>query len=541
MKSSKSENLALIMFAAVIMASLVLFSIIIINNGSISIDSKREFMPVADVTDYYTETVPDIEAPIGLRHTYSWQLPDKLPNDASLAFYLVHQYADVYLNGECVYSLSLDASGKIGTSPASNWITIPLSYDDAGKNVKIVITPVYSSASQLVPEFMVGSFYNIYMSLVSADLAKIILSGMCVLIGLVLFIFGISTNFIKKLSTRDLIFLGLFSMLLGIWKLTDTRISSFWFKNASFALGYITIAVLFLFIAVLFYYIDAKSPSSFKKPYRIADILASGVVLTVFICQICGFADLRENLAVAHIMIIVLILFELVMAILYIKSSPNRKIFPALDFLAFNACGAIADLLIWYSTGSSENAVFTLISFVLYETYVFVQRMRKNSKMAYIDSQTGLMNKNRFIEVMNDYAGIKIGIIMLDINSLKSVNDKFGHNAGDILIYNFSNILRSSVPPNNTICRWGGDEFTVVLLNTDKAVVDKILKKISISVDEYNKSTTEDGKISYSAGYALSDDYPKLTNMELLKIADSMMYKDKSKYYSSNASDTQKL
>jgi len=534
MKSSKSEITTFIMFAAIIMAFLILLSIIMINNDRLVIDSKRNLMPVSEITDYNSETVKDENAPTGIRQLYTWQLDGKLPNDASLVFYIIHQYAEVYLDGECIYSLSLASDTNIGTSPASNWVIIPFSEDDAGKTVRIVITPVYSSASEFVPQFRLGSFYLIYKSAIETDIIKLILVGLCILIGLLLFIFGFSANIIKKLTTRDLMLLGMFSVLLGIWKITDTQISAFWFKNSSFAMGYVTIAVLFLLVAVLFFYIDAKSPSKFKKPYKIADIIASAVVLTVFICQIGGYSDLRENLFIAHIMIIALILFELTMEILYIRSNRNVKILPAMDFLVFNSCGAFADMIIWYTTGSSDNAVFTLVTFVLYEIHVFILRSRKHSKMAYIDAQTGLMNKNRFIEVMNECSGTKIGIIMLDINSLKSINDRFGHDAGDILIYNFSNILRSSVPPANTICRWGGDEFTIVLPDSEKSAIEGILQKISSAVEAHNRTSTEDGKIFYSAGYALADDYPKLNNMELLKIADSMMYKDKSKFYSSN-------
>lgn len=534
MKSSKSEITTFIMFVAIIMAFLILLGIIMLNNGRLITDTERDFMPVSDVTDYSSETVTDGNAPAGIRQLYTWRLDGKLPNDASLVFYIIHQYAEVYLDGECIYSLSLASDTNIGTSPASNWVIIPFSEDDAGKTVKIVITPVYRSASEFVPQFKLGSFYLIYKSAISSDIIKIILAGLCIFIGVVLFIFGFSANIIKKLTTRDLMILGIFSVLLGTWKITDTQIAAFWYKNSSFAMGYITIAVLFLLVAVLFYYIDAKSPSSFKKPYKIADILASAVVLTVFICQIGGYSDLRENLFIAHIMIIALIIFELTMEILYIRSNRNVKILPAMDFLVFNSCGAFADIIIWYTTGSSDNAVFTLVTFVLYEIHVFIQRSRKHSKMAYIDAQTGLMNKNRFIEVMNECSGTKIGIIMLDINSLKGVNDKFGHDAGDILIYNFSNILRSSVPPGNTICRWGGDEFTIVLPDSERSAIEVIIEKISSAVEMYNSSSAENGKISFSAGYALADDYPKLNNMELLKIADSMMYKNKSKYYSSN-------
>ena len=126
-----------------------------------------------------------------------------------------------------------------------------------------------------------------------------------------------------------------------------------------------------------------------------------------------------------------------------------------------------------------------------------------------------------------------IGIMMFDLNCLKYVNDTYGHESGDSLIFHFANILRNSVSPENVICRWGGDEFTILLSNTSHESLEKYAQAIENAVDRYN-NTTEYLKIYYSGGHALSSDFDSLTYDQLLQKADNMMYNNKKIWYSQN-------
>lgn len=63
-----------------------------------------------------------------------------------------------------------------------------------------------------------------------------------------------------------------------------------------------------------------------------------------------------------------------------------------------------------------------------------------------------------------------------DLNNLKFINDTMGHSAGDRLIVKFAGLLRRVFPEKDFVGRYGGDEFMVVIYDTDKAEVDEILK-----------------------------------------------------------------
>ena len=152
--------------------------------------------------------------------------------------------------------------------------------------------------------------------------------------------------------------------------------------------------------------------------------------------------------------------------------------------------------------------------------------------MAYQDSRTGLYNKARWNELMHADTGMTepAGILVLDLNGLKRINDTFGHEAGDVMISAFADILKNILPSSSVICRWGGDEFAVWFPKVSKQKMDDYTEAIKHAVQEYN-STDPQAKISFAAGKILSEEHPGKTRSELFHLADEQMYINKRKWY----------
>ena len=85
-----------------------------------------------------------------------------------------------------------------------------------------------------------------------------------------------------------------------------------------------------------------------------------------------------------------------------------------------------------------------------------------------------------------------------------------GHSAGDRLIVKFAGLLRSVFPEKDFVGRYGGDEFMVVIYDTDKAEVDEILKCLCLEKDKLN-NTGNELQIDYACGWAISEDYKEST------------------------------
>ena len=149
-------------------------------------------------------------------------------------------------------------------------------------------------------------------------------------------------------------------------------------------------------------------------------------------------------------------------------------------------------------------------------------------EMAYTDALTGLYNRHYLIKTLEKNIAEKIDFVIcfIDLDNLKYVNDNLGHPDGDDYIKTVSRVLGTSFHQNSRICRFGGDEFVIILRNSilefaeaRMGQVNQSLKKISESQKSYPMA------ISYGAVYV--DGNQTLTPQELLDMADQKMYKMK--------------
>ena len=172
-----------------------------------------------------------------------------------------------------------------------------------------------------------------------------------------------------------------------------------------------------------------------------------------------------------------------------------------------------------------------LVAFLILQ-YVQKLRMAKANKAlerkAYMDIHTGLPNKSRCEELLQDSSVIDepTGCMVFDLNNLKRVNDSLGHTAGDSLISNFARIARNVIPAQDFVGRYGGDEFMAVICMADEKKMREILDKLEEEVTRFN----EYGKhvpISYAHGWVMSTEFRECTLRTLFDKADHNMYLNK--------------
>jgi two-component system, cell cycle response regulator len=118
----------------------------------------------------------------------------------------------------------------------------------------------------------------------------------------------------------------------------------------------------------------------------------------------------------------------------------------------------------------------------------FTERLRDNvqqsMELAVTDALTGLYNR-RYMESHADSLveraaarGKPLSVLMVDIDHFKTINDTYGHNAGDDVLREFSDRLRSCIRGIDLACRHGGEEFVVVMPDTDLGVANKVAERI---------------------------------------------------------------
>lgn len=181
-----------------------------------------------------------------------------------------------------------------------------------------------------------------------------------------------------------------------------------------------------------------------------------------------------------------------------------------------------------------SGAVLTIISM---RSTAEIQRLNYESHLLQIalqDPLTGLLNRTIIwdrLEHAVDHSFRNegaVGVVFIDLNEFKAVNDSYGHEAGDSILINAAQLIRSTIRKTDSACRFGGDEFLVIL----EDAVDS-LSAIAVAQDIHDNLDKaiyelEEGSITISAsvGVALCPDHSK-DPKELVRLADAAMYQAK--------------
>lgn len=158
-----------------------------------------------------------------------------------------------------------------------------------------------------------------------------------------------------------------------------------------------------------------------------------------------------------------------------------------------------------------------------------LRQMKELDRLAYIDQHTGLPNKSRCMQYLNNSTAVPEHTIvsMFDLNFLKQVNDELGHEAGDSLIKNFAVLLRNNVPSQHFVGRFGGDEFLVIAHGVTKEEMKEMEHKLLEAEELFNNTAHRGYTLSFSYGYSSSDDFKDCTYQTLFDKADYNMYEYK--------------
>ncbi len=211
--------------------------------------------------------------------------------------------------------------------------------------------------------------------------------------------------------------------------------------------------------------------------------------------------------------------------------------------------GLIAAFYIYLAAPLYSNSSFTLTEFsqimtlfspfllIAYITTMLASDVHYGKQMfkslSEIDDMTGLLNKRSFNSMLIKAAkvaeryGHNMSVMMVDADNLKAVNDQYGHKAGDRLILMLSEVIQDCLRTSDVISRYGGDEFVILLPQTEAEKALEAGSRICSAVQ--NSSFDVAGnKINSTVSIGIASYPDDAVNLnELMEMADSSLYQSK--------------
>ena len=185
-------------------------------------------------------------------------------------------------------------------------------------------------------------------------------------------------------------------------------------------------------------------------------------------------------------------------------------------------------------TGQLQREHLQLLADKLYQKVSELEKANDHLRsLSLSDVLTGLNNRRGFMILATGLlkfarrAAYSVCLLYIDLDSLKYINDTFGHTAGDTAITHFARILTETFRDSDVIGRLGGDEFVVLIIDATESDLTSLQVRLQSNVDAHNLQSERGYALSLSLGVIRVDPDSTITMEELLYEADAAMYQHK--------------
>ncbi len=175
------------------------------------------------------------------------------------------------------------------------------------------------------------------------------------------------------------------------------------------------------------------------------------------------------------------------------------------------------------------SVIWASITVSIFIVYISIQVRQYN-----LDHLTGIYNRRQLDSHLNNRIqsakrGKSFACIMLDIDSLKTINDQYGHLAGDAALLDAAQLLRSCIRSEDFLSRYAGDEFVIILDTADPVVLEQTARRIHAHAEEYNQNSGKPFRLTFSIGFEVYDGKTIPSKDRFIAHIDALMYQHKNK------------
>ena len=418
---------------------LCLYLLILGNIDNIIVTDKRVDKEIISVDNTTRKVIKDDSAPVGKVIEYSFKLDDPKEHEACLAFYTIHQFVTVYMDGEEIYKLEKSEKLDNVKTPGTNWTMIPLYHEDEGKEVVVKLAPAYKSFIDADIKFLIGPEVEIIVKSLRKSLPVLMISALAIIMGMMFLVLSIYLMW-KDKKMNDIFPLGILAVLLGAWRFTDTGFSPFLSPDRPILMFYMSVMSLMAGIIPFAMSIKARTRLRLTENYCI--IVGIINIIAIF-ADILGLINLREILGLMHALLFIgvfIILYNLFKGWRSKEAKPGDNIdrFAILILIV----GIIGDAIVFYTTGTSAGLFFTVVTFliaIIIEGVAYIYMYLRNEKLL-IEQEKQLIN-NRATAMMGQ---IRSHFVFNILNAISGMC-KYDPEKADETVVQFSRYLRANV------------------------------------------------------------------------------------------------
>lgn len=487
----------------------------------------------------------DVTLPYSLNGPFrdrTWQasriMPNKFPNQNTAILVTTSMSSlTVSVDGNVLYTYEGPTKGWArpvfgGSTP--HFIRIP--FEMQGK--ELTLTYRYTS----------NNLFSGHIHQVKAgSKASLILSEMecwpSLAFGFALLLVGLiitaSSFFIQEtVERKSFFFLGSILLALGSWVFSQTPSKFLVIRNPALPMNLSFVALHVLPILLVNYIIHSYPTRQWIRYYVWVGYLFLVMYIITFFLQLFGIAQYTDLLLPCGCAL-VFFLLALFATLIYHYIKGSKALFSFLLALGCILLSIVAEVLFLAMNIILDSAVVLHLSMVAaavilfsHSLMLFKERTTRILEeemlltIAYKDSLTGLANRAAFDrdadEITTTAKRLTYGIIVMDINDLKRINDTEGHAKGDQILIDFAHRVARLIPEDATLYRYGGDEFVALVSSVTIETMREMTESIVTSF------STND-KIPYKVAAGCEVYIPKLKMKfgEVVSRADSAMYRCK--------------
>lgn len=475
----------------------------------------------------------------------------ELDRDESLVYRSKDVYTKVLIEGEVLYETDSPESVFYNRSPGNLWNMVKIPQGCSGKVIEIQIYMVYDKSALTVDFTMWGDRTDIVLSILKEKSFGITVSMLMVVLGIVLMAADMIPLYGKGQKKHSALWLGIFSLLIGIWSLIETNAMQLIVDDQRILQLAGNIVMVVENLALLLY-LDCVYQIFSHRLMRILGYLNAVFILSAVFVQFTGIADMHYMLPGAQLSMLLVDLALFSWVIIKVREmiiSRRQMLSSILQLVGMCALwiSGLAEMMVFVQSGDiMDRAEYVRIGMLVFivclavsselETYRLITNGMKYdiiSSLAYSDGLTGLGNRTAYLEKLEEYAGgttdvTQLGIVFLDVNNLKKVNDNQGHEKGDEMIRIASKIISDSFGKFGNAYRIGGDEFCVLMEGPSlQENYEKAHTEFKNLIDEANKAKWYTYEVQIANGFSICDVMDKQKIDEAVTEADTAMYANK--------------